>query len=573
MKQFIKKKLIKALTESNNAMVNAEGEINNLKALPLDAEDGVTLNLDGTTFTGTGLVVPVTSVNIKQGELSIDSLANFMRQNANNITNNGNFKFGLYKFPHSDQVSIDLNIVVADDEASRKIALEFGRLAGQESLFHLGTFTNIKTGATGDNPKKFTPDEFKEIATSLNNRVLPQAIQTTLDNAAQRFAQTGLKGKIREHLLMENRIKFELHVPSDILAIKDVFKHNGNKLYIVGGAVRDAVLGKKPKDFDLATDAVPDVVEEIMNRAGFKTLPTGKAFGVINVFTNMGEYEIATFRTDIGSSDARRPDSVKFTDINHDVMRRDLTINALFYDIDQHEIVDLVGGVNDLKNGVVRTVGRPEERFNEDRLRILRAIRFAGRFGSELNPDVDAALKNNASLEGISGERIRDEFIKGIVSAKSVKHFLGLINKYGLIFQIFKGLQINKQFIEDKDPLLVITTILKYNDVATLGKQLNNLKYTDDEIKGVKFLINLVSLSPATAVQLKRMQKIAGVSDDQIRKFGTQEGLNPKLLNAFIGFNLTVSGDELMKTIGLKPGKEVGDAIAKAEFDNFQKLL
>ncbi len=241
-----------------------------------------------------------------------------------------------------------------------------------------------------------------------------------------------IKEQIRGHLLMENRIKFDLHVPSDILAIKDVFKHNGNKLYIVGGAVRDAILGKKPKDFDLATDAVPDVVEEIMNRAGFKTLPTGKAFGVINVFTNMGEYEIATFREDIGSSDSRRPDSVKFTDINHDVMRRDLTINALFYDIDQHEIVDLVGGVNDLKNGIVRTVGRPEERFNEDRLSILRAIRFAGRFGSELNPDVDAALKNNASLEGISGERIRDEFIKGIVSAKSVKHFLGLIDKYGL---------------------------------------------------------------------------------------------------------------------------------------------
>lgn len=372
---------------------------------------------------------------------------------------------------------------------------------------------------------------------------------------------------------MENRVKFDLQVPSDILAIKDVFKHNGKKLYIVGGAVRDAILGKKPKDFDLATDAVPDDVEAMMNRAGFKTLPTGKAFGVINVFTNMGEYEIATFRSDIGSSDSRRPDTVHFTDINHDVLRRDLTINALFYDIDQHEIVDLVGGVNDLKNGVVRTVGKPEERFKEDKLRILRAIRFAGRFGSELNPDVDAALKNNASLEGISGERIRDEFIKGIVSAKSVKHFLGLIDKYGLFNWVFKGLNINKQFIDDKDPMLVIATLLKNNDVAVLGKQLNNLKYTDDEIKGLKFLINLLRLSPATAVQLKRMQKIAGVSDDQISKFGEQEGLNPKLLNAFIGFKLTVSGDELMKTMNLKPGKEVGDAIAKAEFDNFQKLL
>lgn len=279
------------------------------------------------------------------------------------------------------------------------------------------------------------------------------------------------------------------------------------------------------------------------------------------------------FNTFVGSSDSRRPDSVKFTDINHDVMRRDLTINALFYDIDQHEIVDLVGGVSDLKNGIVRTVGKPEERFNEDRLRILRAIRFAGRFGSELNPDVDTALKSDSNLEGISGERIRDEFIKGIISAKSVKHFLTLINKYNLFNWIFKGLNVNKQFIEDKDPLLVIATLLKKNDVAALGKQLNNLKYTDDEIKGIKFLLNLLHLSPTTAVQLKRMQKVAGVTDEEIRKFGLQEGINPMLLNAFIDFKLTVSGDELMQKLNLKPGKDLGDAIAKAELANFQKLL
>ena len=97
---------------------------------------------------------------------------------------------------------------------------------------------------------------------------------------------------------MEDRIKYDINIPSDILAIKDVFKKNGFKLYVVGGAVRDALLGKQPKDFDLATDALPDKVEEIMSKAGFRTLPTGKAFGVINVFTDQGEYEIATFRTD-----------------------------------------------------------------------------------------------------------------------------------------------------------------------------------------------------------------------------------------------------------------------------------
>ena len=94
------------------------------------------------------------------------------------------------------------------------------------------------------------------------------------------------------------RIPFDIPIPSDIIEIQKVFKQNGFKLYIVGGAVRDAILGKQPKDFDLATDALPDKVEEIMKAAGFRTLPTGKAFGVINVFTNQGEYEIATFRRD-----------------------------------------------------------------------------------------------------------------------------------------------------------------------------------------------------------------------------------------------------------------------------------
>ena len=110
--------------------------------------------------------------------------------------------------------------------------------------------------------------------------------------------KTQIKQILREGLVREERIKFDFKVPSDILEIQKVFKKNGYKLYVVGGAVRDALLGKTPKDFDLATDAIPDKVEEMMQEAGFRTLPTGKSFGVINVFTDQGEYEIATFRSD-----------------------------------------------------------------------------------------------------------------------------------------------------------------------------------------------------------------------------------------------------------------------------------
>jgi tRNA nucleotidyltransferase/poly(A) polymerase len=380
-----------------------------------------------------------------------------------------------------------------------------------------------------------------------------------------------IKQILREGLMMEERIRMDIPIPSDIQQIQQVFKKNGYKLYVVGGAVRDALLGKNPKDYDLATDAVPDKVEEMMAKANLRTLPTGKAFGVINVFTDQGEYEIATFREDL--SGGRRPDAVSFTNIEGDVKRRDLTINALFYDIETKEIVDLVGGVNDLKNGVVRTVGSPEDRFGEDRLRILRAIRFAGRFGSQLDPATDAALKKDASLKGISGERIRDEFLKGIASAKSVKNFLKMIDGYGLFDWVFNGLAVDKDFVENNDPMVVIATILKRNNIESLRKELNNLKYSADEVKAISFLIGLIKLSPETAVLLKRAQKNAGVTPEQMKTFGKIVGLDSKLLDAFIQFQLSVSGPELMDKMNLKPGPELGQAIQKVETDNFKKLL
>jgi tRNA nucleotidyltransferase (CCA-adding enzyme) len=381
---------------------------------------------------------------------------------------------------------------------------------------------------------------------------------------------------LREGLVREERIKFDFTIPQDIQQIKDVFKKNGFKLYVVGGAVRDALLGKKPKDFDLVTDAHPDKVEEIMAKSGLRTLPTGKAFGVINVFTDQGEYEIATMRKDIGSG--RRPDSVEYTDINHDVLRRDLTINALFYDIDTHEIVDLVGGVQDLKNGVIRTVGAPEDRFGEDRLRIMRAIRFSGRFGNELDPATDAALQKDASLEGISGERIRDEFIKGINSAKSQKHFLEMLNKYNLFDWIFKGLNVDLDFISSMnknhdDYIVLLARLLKKNNLDVLKKKLNELKYSVEEVKAITFLIAMLKLDVDTAVTLKKAEQNSGASPDQIREFCVKENVSSQLLNAFEEFRLSVSGQEVMDKMGLKQGPELGKAIQKIETDNFKKIL
>lgn len=388
--------------------------------------------------------------------------------------------------------------------------------------------------------------------------------------------KTQIKQILREGLTMEERIKFDFQIPSDIIEIQKVFTKNGYKLYVVGGAVRDALLGKTPKDFDLATDAVPDKVEEMMQDAGFRTLPTGKAFGVINVFTDQGEYEVATFRVDLGSG--RRPDSVEFTNIEGDVKRRDLTINALFYDIDTKEIVDLIGGVDDLKKGVVRTVGAPEDRFGEDRLRILRAIRFAGRFGSDLDPATDMALQKDASLEGISGERIRDEFIKGLISAKSFKKYMEMLDKYDLFKWVLPNMLLNKKsYMRNSGKvdnyIVELASLLKDNEIDLLRRKLNELKYSADEIKAIVFLISFLKLSVDTAFLLKKMQQTAGVSDKQIREFGEKENIPEKLLNAFEQYRLSVSGPEAMEKFDLKPGPELGKTIQKMETANFEKLL
>ena len=140
-------------------------------------------------------------------------------------------------------------------------------------------------------------------------------------------------------LLAESKLK--LNIPSDIKKLYKLFKKSGKQLYVVGGAVRDAILGKSPKDFDITTDAKPDEVLKIAKQGKFKSVEVGKQFGVVVV----GGHEIATFRKDIGKG--RRPDAVDFTDIKGDVKRRDLTINALFYDIGKGTIVDLVGGIAD----------------------------------------------------------------------------------------------------------------------------------------------------------------------------------------------------------------------------------
>jgi len=205
-------------------------------------------------------------------------------------------------------------------------------------------------------------------------------------------------------------------IPQSVKELHELFQSAGKKLYLVGGSVRDFLTGDKPKDFDLATDALPDEVLEIVGDK-FRTNLQGKAFGVVVVFTDEVPegMEIATFRSDVydGKLGKTRNPDVKFTTIDEDVDRRDISINGLFYDLDKKEIVDLVGGVDDIKNKTIRMIGDPNLRIKEDPLRILRVFRFSYRYGFKIDDETKKAIiKNKESLKIISRERIWEEIKK-----------------------------------------------------------------------------------------------------------------------------------------------------------------
>lgn len=183
----------------------------------------------------------------------------------------------------------------------------------------------------------------------------------------------------------------------------------GFAAYWVGGCVRDFLLGREPEDFDIATNALPEQIEKLFPR----TIAVGRKFGVIIVVIDQQQFQIATFRAESDYRDGRRPEQVSFGDPQADAQRRDFTINGLFFDPVAGKSHDWVGGETDLRAGIIRTIGSPEERFAEDHLRMLRAVRFAARLGFQIDRNTFAAIQQLASrIKLISAERIRDELNK-----------------------------------------------------------------------------------------------------------------------------------------------------------------
>ncbi len=393
--------------------------------------------------------------------------------------------------------------------------------------------------------------------------------------------------------------KAAMPLPQPVRLLHQAFAAAGHKLHVVGGAVRDFMVAQlrglsfEPKDFDLVTAAVPDVVEAILRTGRAKgALPrnidirtVGKAFGVILVsFRDGDDFEIATFRED-GPGGGRRPDAVTFSTMPEDADRRDLTINALYYSIDDQEVIDFHGGIQHLRDNVVVFVGEPGQRLREDRLRALRFVRFHGRVNpggpDSLDPAARAAIRLCILRPVVSDERIRDEFIKGLQSVLDVPNFVTNLADLGLLAQVFPGLALSSDPLFWKDALgerlsavLIIAQLLKGNQPKKAATTLSDLKYTSAEADDVWFLLKLPEYAaPERVVDFKRDASKKTIGDELVSVYAHQSGLaNAELIDQMQRFPYpNIRGEEVMAE-GFR-GPALGREMRNREVAAFVKFL
>lgn len=226
--------------------------------------------------------------------------------------------------------------------------------------------------------------------------------------------------------------RFALFKYDSAMRIIRTLREAGFEALLAGGCVRDLLLRRRPKDYDVVTSARPDQIKELFDN----TIAVGERFGVVKVVLQRQQVEVATFRTDGAYLDGRRPEEVQYGGREEDARRRDFTVNGMFYDPMGGRVIDHVGGLDDLKNGLVRTVGDPQERFGEDYLRMLRGVRFSAALGFRIEDETLAAIRANAAKIGeTSGERVRQE-LEAMLVDESRRRAFQLLDETGLLAEV-----------------------------------------------------------------------------------------------------------------------------------------
>lgn len=367
-----------------------------------------------------------------------------------------------------------------------------------------------------------------------------------------------------------------IQVPEEVLTIVRTLEDAGYESWCVGGAVRDALLDQADErgDYDIATAAGPDRVQELFKH----TVAVGLRYGTVGVLDRHRDlHEVTTFRRDVNTFG--RHAEVEFgVSLDDDLARRDFTINAIAYHPLRHEWRDRFAGAEDLDRKVLKAVGDPAERFREDYLRILRGIRFTARLGFTMDsPTWDAAIEEIDGLQGLSAERVREEWFKGLMTAQSVSRLVSLWNRIGaapiwipeLLGPDDVDLEETNLDAASRDPV-VLTTILCLDPVAVLQR----LKASNQEIgRAASMVSGPPTPDGADALATRRwLAAVGDVSDDlrllwQIRHgsswpWETLVGEIRERGDPLTRADLVIDGDDLVN-IGMEPGPAIGEALER----------
>ena len=379
-----------------------------------------------------------------------------------------------------------------------------------------------------------------------------------------------------------------------VMIVVRTLRNAGYQALLAGGCVRDMLLETEPYDYDVATDATPEAVTKLFRR----TLTVGAQFGVVVALIKDVQIEIATFRSDVNYSDGRRPEEVVFTDAQHDAERRDFTINGMFYDPISEEVIDYVGGRDDLAGGVIRAIGDAEKRFAEDHLRMLRAVRFAGRLGFRIEADTWRAICNRAAdIKLISAERVYAELEK-IMTNSNRYNGVKMCLDCGLLELIFAeiaptklkaGMEVVRLLPAACDFGMALAGLLYQCDAQELNNVCRELKRSNDVRKQTGWLIachpELIGSLPLSKGKLKlwlakphfgqllELCRIIAIVTDQnlsdldrlqqqIADLGEEDVAPPPLLD----------GHAIIK-LGVRPGPEMGELLEQLYLAQLEGLI
>ena len=369
---------------------------------------------------------------------------------------------------------------------------------------------------------------------------------------------------------MNNFYEYNFNIPEYVRTVLDRLHQNGEDSYIVGGSLRDMLLGVAPHDFDLACSAEPLRTCEIFS--DMRVIETGLSHGTVTVISQGQPIEITTFRVDGEYLDMRRPESVSFTrNIEDDLSRRDFTVNAMAFD-GKDKLIDLFCGQDDLNNKIIRTVGNPYERFSEDALRIMRAFRFSAQLGFEIEEKTLAAAKDLAcKLSLIAKERILSEFTRLLCSPYPEKP-LKQMRSLGVLSYILPNYVPTDRAIEllstvSNDELTRLSLFFSDTDGESARKELISIKASGKQ-RSSCYIVDAAKLNYSTRTDYTKLRSRLG-SDAQIAlRLSVLLGNSPDSSLAFLNDNtpcsisqLALSGNDLI-SLGYS-GRDIGKTLAR----------